>query len=158
QEDHVPSQFARSARQGPKGEVTLASGVALWFCLSIDFPRRCVMSGLDLLLGGMLLFGVAPMQTDRPRLEPLLPTGHSTYDVRCRALSADGKVLTSVSLEGTAIVWDAATGKKLRTLPKHSSFVWGAALSADGKLLALGAEDGTAVLWETTTGKKLQTF
>ena len=36
------------------------------------------------------------------------------------ALSADGKLVVTGSYDSTAILWDAATGKKLQTFSRHT--------------------------------------
>jgi uncharacterized membrane protein len=73
------------------------------------------------------------------------------------ALSADGKVLATGSGGKTAMLWDLARGKQIRTFSGHSGYVVLVALSGDGKLL-LTASERTATLWEAATGKKLQIF
>ena len=75
-----------------------------------------------------------------------------------RGLSADGKHVVTGSCDKTAILWEAATAKKLQTFQGHTSDVLDVALSADGKQVVTGSNDGTAILWDAATGKKLQTF
>jgi WD40 repeat protein len=80
------------------------------------------------------------------------------------ALSRDGKLLVTGSIavlsdRPAPILWDTATGQKLRTFEGHKGGVWSVALSGDGKLLATGgSDDDTAIVWDTATGTKLQTF
>src|SRR5438128_2612877 len=71
------------------------------------------------------------------------------------ALSADGRLLASGSLDGTARLWEAPSGRLLATLQGHAGAVWGVALSGDGRLLASGSTDGTARLWEAPSGQLL---
>jgi WD40 repeat protein len=73
------------------------------------------------------------------------------------AISADGKKVVTGSFDNTAILWDAATGKRLRTFDQ-TWIVSSVALSADGKHLVTGSAAKPAILWETATGKKLQTI
>lgn len=76
------------------------------------------------------------------------------------AFSPDGKTLASGLPEGTADLWDIATGKKLRMLPGFLRgggqyvAVFFVAFSPDGTTLALGGWDGTIGLWDITTGKE----
>src|SRR5437868_1017977 len=69
-------------------------------------------------------------------------------------LSRDGKHSVSGSFDMTAILWKAATGKRLRTLRGHTDGITSVALSGDGKLVLTGSEDHTAILWDAVTGKK----
>jgi WD40 repeat protein len=70
--------------------------------------------------------------------------------VRCLALSADGTLLASGSMDETVRLWDAPSGHLLATLRGHNGGVYGVGLSADKRLLAGGADDGTVLLWSLT--------
>lgn len=84
-------------------------------------------------------------------------TGHSDV-VRSVAWSPDGKRLATGSVDGTARVWDAATGKELLILSGHRDSVFGVAWSPDGTRLATASPDGTAKVWDLATGKELLTL
>jgi WD40 repeat protein len=51
------------------------------------------------------------------------------------ASSPDGRLLATASSDGTARLWDPATGGHLRTLAGHDHVVYGVAFSPDGRLL-----------------------
>jgi WD domain, G-beta repeat len=68
------------------------------------------------------------------------------------ALSADGRLAASASLDGTARLWDVERGELVAILHSNSGALWGVALSGDGRLMACGCVDGTVRLWETGTG------
>jgi WD40 repeat protein len=90
--------------------------------------------------------------------EPVLieQSGHS-LSVDAVALSGDGRVAVTAGKDGQAILWDAATGRKLRAVEADRMGVADAVLSADGKrLLTAGA--GTALLWDSETGKTMRRF
>jgi WD40 repeat protein len=91
------------------------------------------------------------------RPEPVLQQGH-TSAVGSVAFSPDGRRILTGSRDGTALLWDAATGTQLRAFLGHKDGVAAVAFSPDGKQILTGSGDGTAVLWETDTGKRLQSF
>ena len=67
--------------------------------------------------------------------------------------SPDGRsVLTSCS-DGTAWVWDVASGKPLFSPIRHSQSLNDASFSADGALLITACADGTARIWNGRTGQ-----
>jgi WD40 repeat protein len=83
--------------------------------------------------------------------------GHSG-DVTSVAYSPDGRRLLTVSWDGTAIVWDAATGKAVlpfRTLRGTEEPMTAAAFSPDGRRLATGTFDGVVKVWDAATGKEV---
>jgi WD40 repeat protein len=85
--------------------------------------------------------------------------------VRLPLLSPDRKRLFShaditgrLALYGTVTVWDAGTGKSLRSIKADAEEVRGLAVSADGKLLATASADRTLRLWDLATGKEVRTL
>ena len=93
--------------------------------------------------------------------------GPTSGAVRGLSISPDGKLLASASpksLKGKEdkefgiILWDLATGKKLRTLPLESpSFgTTGLCFTPDGKRLVSG-QDRTIRVWNPGTGKETKT-
>jgi WD40 repeat protein len=95
-------------------------------------------------------------ETKRPEL--LLPLGHPSGSyVYCVAMSADGKLVLTGSDDNTAILWDADTGKPIRTFKGHTETVSSVALSADGKRVFTWAYE-KGILWDASTGKRLLTL
>ena len=80
--------------------------------------------------------------------------GH-TDTVKAVAFSPDGERVLTGSADGTARLWDAATGKALATLVGHTHMVRGVAFSPDGTRVLTGSDDNTARLWDVATGKPL---
>lgn len=69
---------------------------------------------------------------------------------RMRKTTADG-VLLDVKCE--VAIWDAATGREIRVLGRHTDKVSAVAFSPDGKLVASASHDQTAKVWELATGR-----
>jgi WD40 repeat protein len=84
-------------------------------------------------------------------------TGHTGPAVAV-AFDLDGRLLATASHDGTARLWDLATGDCLRTLTGHNGWVNDVAFSPDGRLLATASGDGTARLWDPATGGGLRTL
>src|SRR5262249_18223849 len=74
------------------------------------------------------------------------------------AFSPDGKFLASGGYDNRIRLWNPDTGKEVRILEGHKSYVNCIALSADGKWLASGSQDHDLRLWEVGTGKERQRF
>ena len=77
----------------------------------------------------------------------------SVYTV---AFSPDGtKIAHRERRQGTARLWDAATGKPLGEPLKHGDWVAAVAFSPDGTKIATASKSSTARLWDAATGKLL---
>jgi len=84
------------------------------------------------------------------------------------AFSPDGRLLASTSCryrqpsrpceQGEIKLWDVATGREVRLLQGHTSWVESVAFSPDGKVLASGSMDMTIKLWEIGKGSLLGTL
>jgi WD40 repeat protein/class 3 adenylate cyclase len=71
--------------------------------------------------------------------------------------SPDGKLIATASLDQTARLWDATTGKELFRL-QHPDGVGHVVFTPDGSRLATGAGDGLVRLWDVASGKELLTI
>jgi WD40 repeat protein len=78
-------------------------------------------------------------------------TGHQN-SVRNASFSPDGRHLVTASWDGTARLWDVATGKEITVLRGHQGEVLHAAFNPDGTRVVTASEDGTARVWDVASG------
>jgi len=71
------------------------------------------------------------------------------------AFSPDGTRIVTASVDKTARLWDAATGKQIAVLRGHDDWVRAAAFSSDGSRIVTASNDKTARLWDAGTGKQI---
>ncbi len=80
--------------------------------------------------------------------------GHERGILHTR-LSADGRRIATTSVDGTARVWEAASGDLISILSGHELEVTSASFSSDGSLVATSSADSTARVWRSETGIEL---
>ena len=83
--------------------------------------------------------------------------GHNNI-VQSLAFSSDGRLLASVSIDRTVILWDIKTTKPLFICKGHKNFVECVSFSPDGKQFATGDADGVVNIWEVSSGKRVATL
>ena len=58
----------------------------------------------------------------------------------------------------TFTLWEAATGKALRSFSRYAAPVSSLAFSPDGRYALSGGEDNALIMWDVATGKELRGF
>ena len=94
---------------------------------------------------------------DKPSIETVPVIPHS-WSINSVALSPDGARVISAGREGQLKLWDAATGRLLRTLVGHTHEVMSVAFSPDGASVLSGGLDQTVKLWDAASGRVLRTL
>ncbi len=122
-------------------------------------------------IGSKLLFGILAglLQTDQPTTAnasttPQLAAGETKTFAGHRspitsvAMSPDGRVAVTGSVDRTAILWSLETGKELRQINAARSSVTAVVFSRDGSYFFTGSNDRSASLWITETGREVRQF
>jgi WD40 repeat protein len=88
---------------------------------------------------------VLDVESGRPWSKLL--AGHASSIARV-AYSRDGRYLASTSQDQTARIWDARTGRLLRTFRGHTNRTSGIAFDPGSRRLASSSIDGTVKIWD----------
>src|SRR5262249_13708973 len=67
----------------------------------------------------------------------------------------DGTQVVTASRDGTAIIWDAVSGKALHTLAEHHGWVNSACFGCNDKFVFTAGNDRQVVVWNAETGQKI---
>lgn len=71
------------------------------------------------------------------------------------AFSPDSRLVASASMDGTARIWEAQTGREVIPPLRHHDSVMSVSLSRAGDRLLTASVDGTACLWRVNDGAQL---
>jgi len=69
-----------------------------------------------------------------------------------------GRILATGSDDYTVKLWEAASGKLLRTLEGHTRWLFCVAFDPEGRTLASASYDDTVKLWDVTSGRLLRSL
>lgn len=88
---------------------------------------------------------------------PLVLRGHSDAIIAI-AYVPDSSTLTTASNDGTARIWNAATGAPIALLKGHSAGLTAVAYSPNGRQIATASRDHTARIWNSSSGAVIATL
>jgi hypothetical protein len=83
----------------------------------------------------------------------LIQVWHHQGPVILAEFSPDGGRIVTACRDGTARVWDAASGQPVTPPLKHNSAVHHATFSPDGRRVVTASDDGTARVWDAISGQ-----
>ncbi len=78
-----------------------------------------------------------------------------TNAILCLDFSPDGTHIATGGFDHKLRIWDAESGKEIRTIAGHRNNVLGLAFSPDGKQIASASTDQTLAIWQVSNGNEL---
>jgi WD40 repeat protein/serine/threonine protein kinase len=87
-----------------------------------------------------------------------LATFPGETEVRCAALSPDGRWVVAGGADGSVRLWDTGPLRQHRTLRGHAGPVLGVAVDREGRRLASAGADRTVKVWDLRSGDEVRTL
>ena len=78
------------------------------------------------------------------------------FGVQCFSYAPDGRTIASAGLDQKIILWDAATGRRIRTLAGQDSMIFCIGWTRDGSRLASGGN--SILIWDVAGGEILRSI
>lgn len=130
---------------------------APWKRSTVELVTAMILA-IAFLIGPALVYFKVIGPANQARFARVHDYGHGGV-VLGVAFNGDGSRMVSAGDDGATILWDAKTGKRLRTFYRgHTDGITSVAISGDGERVVTGSMDHTAVLWNASSGEKLCTF
>jgi WD40 repeat protein len=139
-----------------KGEVRLASGAYEVELAGDGQGLKLSADQFTLTRGGQQVVKVQRLPADT-RTETQLFPGHAE-EVGSVTFCAVGCHALSASADGTARLWEIASGREVRRFVGHTDAVRSAAYSPKGGQVLTGGKDGSVCLWDIQSGNRVRPF
>jgi len=82
-----------------------------------------------------------------------------TFDIgSSMAFSSDDRNVLMGGIDGSATVFDTASGRRQLVLKRHSEAINACAYSADDRRIVTGSQDQSVKIWDAATGRELMTL
>nr|WP_246786969.1 P-loop NTPase fold protein [Rhizobium leguminosarum] len=126
------------------------------------YPTLALWSdGVGALIGAdgrIYLHDQPPLDNARIDRSPTLILEFKAQEWRANSavFSPDGARILTISANGIARIWNAATGERLNELSGHPDGLANAAFSPGGSRIVTASYDGTARIWDAATGNELR--
>jgi serine/threonine protein kinase/WD40 repeat protein len=157
------SQFIDDVLLYRRGEHVLVRSMEHLFLLDLADGRTLAASNVDAITTAAPSPDGAWIAAGERNTNALLILDGTDLSVRRRCLahtkppfaadfSPDGRQVVSVGEDRMAIVWNAFTGERLRTLSGHRAAIRDVAHSSDGRVIATADDAGVVKLWSSDTG------
>jgi mono/diheme cytochrome c family protein len=140
-----PGGGVRRRFEGLPGKVT-------HLAFSPDGSRLAAATGVASISGAVHCWNLAGDAS------PILFEGAHRDLVYAVRWSPDGRTLATGGYDSKIVLWDAASGKPVRTLNGHNGAIFSLAFSPDGSLLASASADQTIKVWRMRDGERLDTL
>jgi WD40 repeat protein len=121
--------------------------------------KACTLLALIISGGVLAACGDAADEASLPGMIAALQ-GH-TESLYAVAFSPEGRLVATASFDKTIKLWEAATGKEVRTFAGptgHQNLVLCVAFSPDGNMLASGSQDNTAKVWDVPSSRPMREY
>ena len=160
----LEAQVAEDKKNLERQESSLLGELAHAKLLESDYDAALRLSTKGARDGLALADGGHPAAAPAPRLaEAVWRAGWTqsfggSSPIYKAAYSPDGARIVTAWFDGTARVFNSATGAQILTLKGHEGPVHAAAFSPDGARVVTASEDKTARIWDAATGHEITTL